>query len=232
MNEKTSPVLLCKGLKRSYQLGPEKIQILKGVDLELDAGEMLAVMGASGSGKSTLLNLLGALDKPDEGHLELAGNNLSSVKENAAAKIRNRHLGFVFQFHHLLPEFTAVENIAMPLLLRGTAKNLATEAALDMLASVGLEQRATHKPAELSGGERQRVAIARALIGEPDLLLMDEPTGNLDSDNADRVLELIQGLNNDFGVALLLVTHDPLVAARLGRTLKLRDGLLKDTEIK
>ncbi|MCL4162762.1 UNVERIFIED_CONTAM: hypothetical protein GTU68_067031 [Idotea baltica] len=186
-------------------------------------------MGASGSGKSTLLNLLGALDKPDEGHIELAGKDLSNVTEAQAASIRNHHLGFVFQFHHLLPEFNAIENLAMPLLLRGEKKKQAFEQAQNLLADLRLEKRGSHKPAELSGGERQRVAIARALIGRPDVLLMDEPTGNLDSENASRVLDLIQKLNEDYGVALLLVTHDPLIAARLGRSLKLKDGVLKET---
>lgn len=231
MNEHTNRVLFCEGVKRSFQLGPERINILCGLDLELKAGEMLSVMGASGSGKSTLLNLLGALDKPNEGYIELAGKDLSNVSEAQAASIRNQHLGFVFQFHHLLPEFNAIENLAMPLLLRGEKKKHAFEQAQDLLGELGLEKRGSHKPAELSGGERQRVAIARALVGRPDVLLMDEPTGNLDSENASRVLDLIQKLNEDYGVALLLVTHDPLIAARLGRSLKLKDGVLKETEM-
>lgn len=229
MTEIQNKVLRCRGVSRSYQLGPEKLDILKGLDLDLVKGEMLSIMGASGSGKSTLLNLLGALDKPDQGHVELVGKNLSSLSENEAAKVRNKHLGFVFQFHHLLPEFTAIENLAMPLMLRGLSKSASLDSASQMLSQVGLEHRDSHKPAELSGGERQRVAIARALIGKPDVLLMDEPTGNLDSGNADRVLELIQKLNQEFDVALVLVTHDPSIAERMERQLELVDGRLVES---
>ena len=230
MNEQVT-VLRCSGVTRSYQIGPERLDILNGVDLELSRGEMISIMGASGAGKSTLLNLLGALDKPDEGNIELAGQNLSQLTETQAANLRNKHLGFVFQFHHLLPEFTAAENLAMPLLLRGEKKRESLKKAEDMLNQLGLERRGSHKPSELSGGERQRVAIARALIGHPDVLLMDEPTGNLDNRNAARVLELIHRLNEDFGVALVLVTHDSQIAAQMERSLELVDGRLVDRHI-
>lgn len=229
MTEQTNKVLRCRDVKRSYQIGPERLDILKGVNLEIERGEMLSVMGASGAGKSTLLNLLGALDRPDEGYIELAGNDLSNLSESQAAKIRNRHLGFVFQFHHLLPEFSATENLAMPLLLRGEKKRDAFGRAETLLSDLGMDHRGGHKPAELSGGERQRVAIARALIGRPDILLMDEPTGNLDNRNAGRVLEQIQRLNEDFGVALILVTHDPGIASQMGRSFDLVDGLLEES---
>lgn len=228
MTEQTETVLRCVDLKRSYQLGPEKLEILNGLNLEVGRGEMLSIMGASGSGKSTLLNLLGALDQPDAGRVELVGKDLSNLTETEIAATRNRHLGFVFQFHHLLPEFTATENLAMPLLLRGTKKKEALQQAAELLGGVGLDHRGSHKPAELSGGERQRVAIARALIGRPDVLLMDEPTGNLDSRNAERVLELIQQLNNEFQVALILVTHDPNIASQMKRRLDLSDGMLHE----
>lgn len=228
MTDQKSWVLRCSNVKHSYQIGPERLEILKGLELNVASGEMVSIMGASGSGKSTLLNLLGALDRPDEGIIELAGNELTHLSENRAAAIRNRHLGFVFQFHHLLPEFTAIENLAMPLLLRGDNKKGAFEQAGAILSDVGLEQRGSHKPAELSGGERQRVAIARALIGRPDLLLMDEPTGNLDSQNANRVLELIQRLNQEYGIASVLVTHDPNIASQSGRCFELAEGVLRE----
>jgi len=228
MTDPSNSVLRCSNVKHSYQIGPERLDILKGLDLNVLSGEMVSIMGTSGSGKSTLLNLLGALDQPDEGTIELAGNNLAGLSENRAAVIRNRHLGFVFQFHHLLPEFSALENLAMPLLLRGENKKTAWQRAQAILSEVGLEKRGTHKPAELSGGERQRVAIARALIGHPDVLLMDEPTGNLDSQNAGRVLEVIERLNQEYGIASVLVTHDPNIASRSARCLELEDGVLRE----
>ncbi len=228
MSDQLNSVLRCANVKHSYQIGPERLAILNGLNLDVSPGEMVSIMGASGSGKSTLLNLLGALDRPDEGMIELVGNELTHLSENRAAAIRNRHLGFVFQFHHLLPEFSALENLAMPLLLRGEKKKTALQRAEAILSDVGLDKRGTHKPAELSGGERQRVAIARALIGRPDVLLMDEPTGNLDSRNAIRVLELIERLNQDYGIASVLVTHDPQIASRSGRCLELEDGVLRE----
>ena len=228
MTDQSNLVLRCAHVRHSYQIGPERLDILKGLDLEVSSGEMVSIMGTSGSGKSTLLNLLGALDRPNEGVIELAGKELTNLSENQAAVIRNRHLGFVFQFHHLLPEFSALENLAMPLLLRGENKKTAWQRAEAILSDVGLEKRGAHKPAELSGGERQRVAIARALIGHPDVLLMDEPTGNLDSQNAGRILELIQRLNQEYSIASVLVTHDPHIAAQSGRCLELENGVLKE----
>ncbi|MBC6429227.1 MAG: ABC transporter ATP-binding protein [Cellvibrionales bacterium] len=220
------PALECRGLRRAYQLGPERLEILKGVDLTVRAGESIAIMGASGSGKSTLLHLLGLLDVADAGEICIAGRTLEGLSEAARATLRNRMLGFVFQFHHLLPEFSALENVSMPLWLRGLGGRQARVRAAAVLEQVGLAERAAHRPAELSGGERQRVAIARALAGEPALLLMDEPTGNLDKANAWRILELIERLNRQGGAALVLVTHDAEIAARMGRRLGLRDGRL------
>ena len=230
MIETNDVVLSCQDLSRSYQLGPEKLAILQGLNLEVRRGEMISVMGASGSGKSTLLNILGGLDRPDSGSVKLAGTDLATVDETQAAALRNQHLGFVFQFHHLLPEFSAAENLAIPLMLRGTKRREALVEAVAMLDKLGISARAQHKPAELSGGERQRVAIARALIGRPDMLLMDEPTGNLDSRNAERVVELITELNSEFRIALVLVTHDASIAERMQRKLELRDGVLLATE--
>ena len=184
-------------------------------------------MGASGAGKSTLLNLLGALDEADAGEVWIAGEKVNGLSESERAKLRNRALGFVFQFHHLLPEFSALENVAMPLWLRGESRKVAADKAREFLARVGLDNRDQHKPSELSGGERQRVAIARALAGEPALLLMDEPTGNLDRANAMRVLELIERLNQETGSALVLVTHDADIASHMDRCLELVDGQLQ-----
>ncbi|MEQ9565206.1 MAG: ABC transporter ATP-binding protein, partial [Pseudomonadales bacterium] len=190
MNEtlqENKEVLVCKGLERNYQLGPERLQILRGVDLSVIEGERLAIMGTSGAGKTTLLNLLGALDEPDAGEVWIAGTKVNGLSESARANLRNRALGFVFQFHHLLPEFSALENVAMPLWLRGQSRKQAAVQAKEVLDRVGMSARFEHRPSELSGGERQRVAIARALAGEPRVLLMDEPTGNLDRENAKRV---------------------------------------------
>lgn len=219
-------VLRCDSLERSFQLGPEQLQILKGVSLNVLAGERIAIMGASGAGKSTLLNMLGALDEPDGGEIWIAGRQVNGLSEAERARLRNQSLGFVFQFHHLLPEFSALENVSMPLWLRGQSKKIAAEVAHETLASVGLANRQHHKPSELSGGERQRVAIARAIAGDPEVLMMDEPTGNLDRDNATRVIELIEQLNQRTGCALILVTHDPQIAAHMDRQFELVDGLL------
>lgn len=224
MNEQL--VLQCKDLHRSFQLGPETLNILKGIDFDVRASERIAIMGASGAGKSTLLNLLGALDEPDQGEVWIAGTKTNGLSETGRAKLRNKSLGFVFQFHHLLPEFSALENVAMTLWLRGISRSKAAEKAHQVLEQVGLKDRFSHKPSELSGGERQRVAIARALAGEPEVLLMDEPTGNLDRANALRVLELIEQLNKTTGSALILVTHDAEIARHMDRQLELSQGLL------
>jgi len=222
-------VLVCKGLERNYQLGPEKLKILRGVDLNVVEGERLAIMGSSGAGKTTLLNLLGALDEPDAGEVWIAGTKVNGLSESARADLRNRALGFVFQFHHLLPEFSALENVAMPLWLRGQSRKQAAEQAKAVLDRVGMSARFEHKPAELSGGERQRVAIARALAGEPRVLLMDEPTGNLDRDNAKRVIDLIEQLNQQTGSALVVVTHDQEIANHMDRQLQLTEGRLQSS---
>jgi len=226
--ESANLALRCQNLERAFQLGPETIQILKGVNFEVKAGERVAIMGASGAGKSTLLNLLGALDAPDAGEVWIAGEQVNGLSESERAKLRNRCLGFVFQFHHLLPEFSALENVAMPLWLRGQSRKASTVKAQEVLNRVGLDKRQQHKPSELSGGERQRVAIARALAGEPNVLLMDEPTGNLDRGNAIRVLELIEHLNQETGSALILVTHDPEIASHMDRRLELVNGQLAE----
>ena len=220
-------VLLCQGLSKVYNDGQQELQVLKAVDLSLGRGEQLAVVGSSGSGKSSLLNLLAGLDTPSAGTVELCGQPFSSCNEAARSRIRNRHLGFVYQFHHLLPEFTALENTAMPLLLRRECTVAdARSAACQLLEQVGLEARQHHKPGTLSGGERQRVAIARALVARPALVLMDEPTGNLDAQTATRVQQLIRQLAQQTGTAFIVVTHDLRLAGTMDRVLQLADGSL------
>ncbi len=217
-------VLRTVALVKHYTEGPSLVEVLRGIDLEVRRGEMVAVIGASGAGKSTLLNLLGGLDRPTSGTVEVMGEALSSLDEKARGALRNRAIGFVYQFHHLLPEFTARENVAMPLLIGGMSPREAGERAAVMLERVGLAPRAEHKPAELSGGERQRVAIARALVGNPAVVLADEPTGNLDRRTAADVQALMFGLNEQMSTSFLLVTHDPALAARCHRVLELSDG--------
>jgi lipoprotein-releasing system ATP-binding protein len=222
----SEPVLACRGLGRSYADGGRVVRVLDGVELSLQAGEKIAVVGASGSGKSTLLNLLGGLDRPSAGQVRLAGQDLATLSERELCEVRNRRLGFVYQFHHLLPEFDARENVAMPLLIGGLGRQSALSRAAGMLARVGMDHRLTHRPGQLSGGERQRVAIARALVTNPDCVLMDEPTGNLDPNSAAQVLALIDELGATSS-AFVVVTHDPGIAAHMHRTLELADGRLE-----
>ncbi len=224
----TSPaaVLSVTGLTKHFQQGDTRVDVLKGVDLDVAAGERLAIVGASGSGKTTLLQLLGGLDLPSSGKVTLMGQAVGDLSDAARGELRNQALGFVYQFHHLLPEFTALENVAMPLLIRRTPVNEAKERARELLNRVGLSARVDHRPAQLSGGERQRTAVARALVTRPSVVLADEPTGNLDGNNARQVFELMLELNREFGTALVIVTHAPELAAKLQRTKTLEDGRL------
>ena len=219
-------VLSCRNLSKRYDEGPESVVVLDGLELELFPGERVAIVGSSGSGRSTLLNMLGGLDTPSEGSVWLAGEQLSALSETARGLLRNRALGFVYQFHHLLAEFTALENACMPLLIGKTSIAEARQRATALLERVGLGHRLNHKPAELSGGERQRVAIARALVNRPGLVLLDEPTGNLDQHTAEGIQELMRELSRDSNTAFLVVTHDMQLARQMDRVLSLQDGKL------
>ena len=222
----TAAVIEANAVRKVFRQGKLDVEVLKGVDFSVAAGESHAILGASGAGKSTLMHLLGGLDHVSSGEIKVLDSSLTNLSESRLGRLRNRHLGFIYQFHHLLPEFSAVENIAMPLLMRRESFATALAEASAWLVKVGLEERAEHKPGELSGGERQRVALARALVTQPDCLLADEPTGNLDQQTATQMLELMLGLNQEMNTALVVVTHDLSIARRMQRRSRMQDGIL------
>lgn len=230
MREKTAsfPALKVSNLHKRYKEGGSELHILKGISLEVQKSERVAIIGLSGSGKSTLLHLLAGLDKPTLGQVEIMGKDIYALNEKALCRLRNNSLGFIYQFHHLLSEFTALENTAMPLYIRGEDRKIALQMAELLLVKVGLGERLHHVPGKLSGGERQRVAIARALVGNPDCVLADEPTGNLDEETADQVNELMIALSEELGVSFIIVTHNLSLAAKMDKTYRLHNGLLED----
>jgi lipoprotein-releasing system ATP-binding protein len=225
-----APVLSARGVSRSFREGSGTLDVLIEVQLNVARAERLAIIGASGSGKTTLLQILGGLDQPDAGVVEVAGRNIHALSENERSTLRNRSIGFVYQFHHLLPEFSALENVAMPLLVRRERTAAAAARARDLLTRVGLGARLNHRPHQLSGGERQRTAVARALVTSPALVLADEPTGNLDGRNAEQLFALMLELNREFGTSLVVVTHDSRLAARMDRVLELSGGGLREPQ--
>lgn len=220
----SNPIIQCQQLAKSYQDGKTTIDVLNGIDFSIHAGDSIAIVGPSGSGKSTFLHLLGGLDNPTKGKVSINGYDWQGMSEKTRCMMRNKHLGFVYQFHHLLPEFSALENVAMPLLLSGESPVSAEKKAAEMLGEVGLSNRITHKPSQLSGGERQRVAIARALIHQPQCVFADEPTGNLDQTTAVKIFELMLYLNAQFQTALVIVTHDLQLAGRMAKSVVLHEG--------
>ena len=220
-------VIQCQNVGKTYDDGSLKVEVLRNIDFQVASGEGIGIIGASGSGKATLLHILGGLDKPTSGEVKIQGQGLNSLSQVAIGQLRNRHLGFVYQFHHLLPEFSALENVMMPLLVARKSRAEAQAAAAEILEKVGLGSRMTHRPGELSGGERQRAAIARALVTKPDCLLADEPTGNLDRKNATHALEMMLELKRELGTALIVVTHDEQLAKRFDRVLTMDDGCLR-----
>jgi len=226
----TESVLEARNVQRRFQQGPDTLEVLKAVNVVITAGERLSIVGASGSGKTTLLQILGGLDKPSSGNVFVDGKDIHSLGERERGELRNHALGFVYQFHHLLPEFSALENVAMPLLVRRMHTGEAKDRAREILKRVGLGERLTHRPHQLSGGERQRAAVARALVTQPKLVLADEPTGNLDGKNAESVFELMLELNRERQTSLVVVTHDLRIAARMDRALEIEDGTLREVD--
>jgi lipoprotein-releasing system ATP-binding protein len=226
----SNTILRCQQLGMTYSEGPNDVEVLKDVDLQIEKGERIAIVGTSGSGKSTLLHLLGGLELPTTGSVWIDGQEMSGVSDAKRGEIRNRHLGFVYQFHHLLPEFTAVENVAMPLLIRGVDTDEANALASSLLSDIGLGHRLEHRPIELSGGERQRAAIARALVSNPDCVLADEPTGNLDHKTAETVFDMMLGLNERSDTALVMVTHDLALADRMDKIYQLEEGVFSQSK--
>lgn len=222
------PLIEVQDLHKFYQMAEEKLEVLRGLNMTLEPGEMVSLVGKSGVGKSTLLHILGTLDTPSAGSVHFGGVDVSSLSGEELAAFRNQNIGFIFQFHHLLPEFTALENVMMPSLIRGESSETAEEKSSQLLERVGLSSRSHHRPAELSGGEQQRVAIARALVMKPRLILADEPTGNLDTETSEEIHELLSELNQETGISFLIATHNPNLAERMGRTLELTRGDLRE----